>query len=118
MIRRTILVMALTAVIAGGCGSGSSGADDDGIVGGGENVGDLGDAVEVMASAPARADAAACQVDRATLESAIEVYAALVGTPPASEDDLVGERLIREPSPLHDIAAGGTVVAAPASPCP
>jgi hypothetical protein len=80
-------------------------------------IGDLGDAMEVAAGAPAEADAGACELERDVVESAIEMFAALTGAPPVSEDELVSEGMLVEPSTRFDLAADGTVVPAPGSPC-
>ncbi len=83
----------------------------------GDGVGSLGDAVEVMAGAPAQADAAACDVDRQTLGTAIDAYYVLHGADPASQNDLLTDQLIRELSPRFEITPDGVIVPAPGSPC-
>lgn len=115
MIRRlppTVIGLAFVFAVAA-CGGSSSSSNPAG-----ERVGSLGDAIEVAAAAPAQADAAACRLDRATIEAAVEMYATLNGADPTSEDDLVEEQLIREPSALHDVSPDGHVVAAPGTGCP
>lgn len=126
-----VSLIAVTAVLAA-CGSSadtdqsvSSGAAvvDDAVVAvgdapsPGDGVGSLGDAVEVAAAAPGQANVVACDLDRQTMQLASEMYAALNGTPPVSEDDLLAQELLQEPSTLFDLDATGSVVAAPGSPC-
>ena len=82
-----------------------------------DGVGSLGDAVAVIAAAPGQADAAACDVDRTTMQTATDAYEVLNGALPTSEDDLVVGQLIREPSPRFDITADGLIVPAPGGPC-
>lgn len=115
MIRRLSTVAAgLGLMLASvGCGGSSSSTTPSG-----ERVGSVGDAIEVAAGAPGQANAAACTLDRSTLESAVDLYATLNGAHPSSEDDLLTAQLIREPSTLHDIDPTGHVVAAPTSGCP
>lgn len=74
-------------------------------------------AMEVAASAPAAASNAGCDLDRSTLATAIELFVALNGEPPTSEQDLVDAQLIAEPTENYDIDADGELVAPPASPC-
>lgn len=83
----------------------------------GDGVGSLGDAVEVAAGAPGDASEAACTIDRQTLELAVETYELLNSTPPSTQQELLDAQMIQELSVRFDIAAGGTVVAAPGSPC-
>ncbi len=121
MITRLVLPAVMLATLVG-CASGS---DDtaaelpaaDVVATAPSDRGGLGDAIEVAAGAPAAADAGACGLERDVMTSAIEMYAVLVGTPPASEDDLIAEGLVVEPSLRFDVAADGTLVAAPGSPC-
>lgn len=82
----------------------------------GENGG-LRDAVEVAAAAPAAASDAGCDLDRSALAAAIEVFLALNGDPPTSEQDLVDARMIVEPSENYDIDVDGEIVPRPGSPC-
>lgn len=122
MIRRAVLATLAVAALAAGCSSSSDGgsagdAAQTRVAETAAKVGDLGDAVEVMAGAPAAADAGACGLDRTTLEAAVEMYIALVGDMPATQDDLVAEALLKEPSPRFEIGADGHVIPADGSPC-
>jgi hypothetical protein len=80
-------------------------------------VGDLGDAVEVAAGAPGEADAAACTIDRQTLESAVETYELLNGALPTTQQELLEAQFIRELSVRYEVTTEGAVVPAPGSPC-
>lgn len=82
-----------------------------------DQVGSLGDAVEVAAGAPGRAEDAACTVDRQTLETASELYETLNGSLPPSQIALVDAQLLRELSPRFEITTDGAIVPAPGSPC-
>ena len=82
-----------------------------------DRVGDLADAVEVAAGAPAKADAASCTADRDTLELAIEAYALLNGVAPTSQDELVEAQLLQEPSTRYDVNSDGEIVLATGSTC-
>ena len=95
-----VALLALTA----GC------ADD------GDTIDDPIDVAEVGVTAIGQADTLACDQDRSTLEAAVEAYTELNGVPPASEADLVGAWL-RTGVQRYDLAADGTVVAAPGSSC-
>lgn len=111
MMRRTRCRTAIgfTAVLSfamTGCGS----SDGDG-------SGGLRSAMEVAASAPAAASDAGCDLDRSTLTTAIELFVALNGEPPTSEQELVDAQMIREPTENYDIDADGEIVAPPGSPC-
>ena len=118
---RSRLAMGLllgAAVVMSACGAAS---DDSASVAttpaAQDGVGSLGDAVEVMAGAPAQADGAACDVDRQTLEIAVEAFYALNGSLPTSQSDLVEGQLVKELSPRFDISADGAVVPSATSPC-
>lgn len=87
-------------------------AADTGASGGG-----IGGAIEIAAGAPGEADAAACDIDRRTLETASQMYEALTGAPPASQTDLIDRQLIQELSPRFEISDGGSVVAIATGPC-
>ena len=100
----------LTAVVALsmaviGCGSADGGSDG------------LRGAMEVAAGAPAAASAAGCDLDRSALAAAIEVFVALNGEPPTSEQDLVDAQMIVEPTENYDVDGDGEIVAQPGSPC-
>ena len=110
MMRRTggrtvIGVTAMLSIAAVGCGS----SDGDG--------GGLRSAMEVAASAPAAASDAGCDLDRSTLTTALELYLALNGVTPTSEQDLVDAELIAEPTDNFDIDADGEIVVPAGSPC-
>lgn len=123
------LVLVASSLLAacgssGGADVGEQAADVGGTVvavGGaplpGDDVGSIGDAVEVAAGAPADADAAACTVDRQTLELAAETYEVLNGAAATSQQDLMDAQMILEPSPRFVIDADGTVTPAPDGPC-
>ena len=83
----------------------------------GDGVGSIGDAVEVAAGAPGDAAAAACTVDRQTLDTAVETYELLNGALPTSQQELLDAQMIREMSVRYEISAEGVVVPAPGSPC-
>jgi len=129
-IRATATLVLVASSLLAACGSsgggetGAQSADVGGTVvavGGapvpGEDAGSIGDAVEVAAGAPAEADAAACTVDRQTLELATEAYELLQGEVATSQQDLLDAQMILEPSPRFVIDADGTVTPAPNSPC-
>ena len=80
-------------------------------------VGSVGDAIEVAAGAPAKAEDAACNLDLQSLQDASEMYLALTGTLPTSQDDLIGAQLVQERSVRFEISAEGDIVPAPGSPC-
>lgn len=113
MIRRAILTAA-ALLLAAGCSSGDPGSGTDGDS---PPIGDLGDAVEVMAGAPDAADSGACDVERRTLETAVEAYILLVGAEPTEQSELVDEGLLKEASPRYELTTGGTIVPAEGSPC-
>ena len=135
MSNRRLVALALVAVAAlAACGSsgdtdsGSASATVDGAVvavgaapapvaAPGDGVGSIGDAVEVMAGAPGDASAAACTVDRQTLESAVETYELLNGALPASQQELLDAQMIRELSVRYEVSPDGALVPAPGSPC-
>lgn len=84
----------------------------------GDDVGSIGDAVEVAAGAPGDASVAACDLDRQTLQAAVETYELLNGALPTSQAQLLDAQVLREASVRFDVDAQGAVVAAPGSPCP
>jgi hypothetical protein len=83
----------------------------------GDGVGSLGDAVEVAAGAPGQASDAACTIDRQTLETAVETYELLNGALPASQQELLDARMIRELSVRFEVGPDGAVLPAAAGPC-
>lgn len=119
MVRHVLLSAAAVVTLASACSSASSGgsSSDDPSPVTAAPVGDLGDAVEVMAGAPAAADAAGCDLDLTTLEAAVEMYELMVGEPPATQNDLIAEGFLREPSPRFELDANGAVVPIAAGPC-
>ena len=129
--RFAALVLAMVATLAA-CGSSgdsdtsSASATIDGAVvavgdapapAPGDGVGSIGDAIEVIAGAPGDAAAAACTIDRQTLDTAVETYELLNGALPTSQQDLLDAQMIREMSVRYEISAEGVVVPAPGSPC-
>ena len=106
MLQRRVIgpaaVVALS-IAAIGCGS----TESEGLSG----------AVEVAAGAPAAASDAGCVLDRSALAAAIEVFIALEGEPPTSEQDLVDAQMIAEPTDSYDVDVDGEIVAEPGSPC-
>ena len=80
-------------------------------------VGSISDAVEVAAGAPAQAEAAACGVDRQTIETAVELFAATTGAAPTSEQDLVDAGILHDVTAGWDLAADGSIVPAPGGAC-
>ncbi len=126
MFRRSVVVVVIgAATLLSACGSTSG----DSAAGAGDanatvdtasadgKVGSIGDAIEVAAGAPAKAEAAACDIDRQTLESATEIYLALNGTLPQSQSALVDAKLVKELSPRFEITPEGVIVPAPGGPC-
>jgi len=112
MMRRTLRrpaigIIAVVTLSIAVIGCGSSDGDSDGLRG----------AMEVAAGAPAAASDAGCDVDRSTLATAIELFVALNGEPPTSEQDLVDAQMIVEPTENYDIDADGEIVAPTGSPC-
>jgi hypothetical protein len=105
--RPTIGLTAVVALAIAVVGCGSSDDDSDGLRG----------AMQVAASAPAAASSAGCDLDRSTLATAIELFVALNGEPPTSEQDLVDAQMIVEPTENYDIDADGEIVAPTGSPC-
>jgi hypothetical protein len=138
-VRHAGLALVAVAIFAA-CGSGSGGAggsstateatsvsaDGDVVAVGvapappvpGGDVGSIGDAVEVAAGAPGDANVVACDLDRQTLQTAVETYELLNGALPTSQIELLDAQLLREASVRFDVDAQGAVVAAPGSPCP
>ena len=131
MFRRCILpaVVGLAALLSA-CGSSSTDTTDaaaDQPIGGVESSaattaapsggGGIAGAVEVAVGALQGADDAACELDHRALEDASELYLALNGSLPPSQDALVEAQILRELSPRFEITAEGAIVAAPDSPC-
>jgi len=128
--RRLVTLLIAATVGISACGSsgdsdsGSASAaigDEEVAVGAaplpGDGVGSIGDAVAVAAEAPGDASAAACTVDRQTLELAAETYELLNSAAATSQQDLLDAQMILEPSQRFVITAEGMVVPAPGSPC-
>ena len=70
--------------------------------------GGISGALTAAAEGIDNADAAACDANRATLETASLAYLTMNGSPPASQNDLVPTVLV-EVVPQYEIAADGTV---------
>lgn len=83
----------------------------------GDAVGSIGDAVEVAAGAPAQANAVACDVDRQTIEMAVDAFYATTGADPTSEQDLVDAGILQDVVLGWDLAADGSIVPAPGGAC-
>ncbi len=119
---RPILVLAVALVgLGAACGSSDSASPDTAVVAvttaPPARVGSIGGAIEVAAGAPGEAQDAACTIDLQSLQGASEVYAALHGSLPTSQDDLIDAQIIRERSVRFEISAEGDIVPAPGSPC-
>jgi hypothetical protein len=131
MLRRGMLplVVGLAALLSS-CGSSSTDTTDaapDQPIGAVESpaattatpsgAGGIAGAVGVAVDALQGADGAACDADFRTLETASEIYLALNGAPPPSQDALVEAQMLVERSTLFEITAEGAIVAVPGSPC-
>jgi len=127
--RLVVLLVTVTAALAA-CGSsgdadsvaGSATVDGAVVAVGaaplpGDAVGSIGDAVEVAAGAPAQANAAACDVDRQTIETAVELFYATTGADPTSEQDLLDAGILQDVMVGWDLAADGSIVPAPGGAC-
>lgn len=91
-----------------------------GLVGVGAGAGVAASEAKAATKAVGQIDAATtqvCAVDLKTMQTAVDAYLAITGAMPTSEDDLVTQGLIREPSAGVDVAADGTVMPAPGGPC-
>jgi inosine-uridine nucleoside N-ribohydrolase len=64
-----------------------------------------------------QSNAAVCDVERKTLEIALEAYYAMNGSYPVAESDLVTSGLLREESVGLDIAPDGVIVPAAGAGC-
>lgn len=125
--RRPILVLAVALVgLGAACGSSDTASSDaaapvDAAVAATTTPqaqgGGIGGAIEVAAGAPAKARDAACVTDLQSLQGATEMYLALNGTLPTSQDDLIDAQLIQERSVRFEISPEGDIVPAPGSPC-
>lgn len=128
-VRRVLFAVVASAALVSACGSSSTddSAATDEAIGGVQaaavttappaQVGSIGDAVEVAVEGLSGADAAACDLDHRTLADASELYLALNGSLPATQDALVEAQLLTEPSARFEITADGSIVPAPGSPC-
>ena len=83
----------------------------------GDAVGSISDAVEVAAGAPAQANAAACDIDRQTIGTAVDAFYATTGADPTSEQDLVDAGILQDLLVGWDLAADGSIVPAPGGAC-
>jgi hypothetical protein len=97
--------------LAAACASPANGDETSGGDGG------IGGVVEMVVEAPADASSGACDVERRVVATAVDTYLALTGSPASSEQDLIDEGFLREPSELFDLTVDGTLVPAPAGPC-
>jgi len=127
--RLVVLLVTVTSTLAA-CGSSG---DSDSVAGSatvdgamvavgaapvpGDAVGSISDAVEVAAGAPAQANAAACDVDRQTIGTAVELFAATTGADPTSEQDLVDAGILQDVMAGWDLASDGSIVPAPDGAC-
>jgi hypothetical protein len=136
MFRRPILLAVIAvASMLSACGSGdgagdptaatTTGADAAGADAAGADASavttdpptGLGGAVQVAVEGLAGADAAACDLDHRMLEDASQLYLALNGSLPATQQALVEAQILTEPSARFEITADGAIVPAPGSPC-
>lgn len=131
--RSCLLAVVAVASLVSACGSASTDAVDtagqatDETIGGVQapaettaapaRVGSIGDAVEVAVGALAGADAAACDLDHRALADASELYLALNGSLPATQDALVEAKILTELSARFEITADGVIVPARGGPC-
>ena len=83
----------------------------------GDAVGSISDAVEVAAEAPAQANAAACDIDRQTIGTAVDAFYATTGADPTREQDLVDAGILQDLLIGWDLAADGSIVPAPGGAC-
>lgn len=60
---------------------------------------------------------AACETDLQLVETQVDAYLAINGGTDVTEAEIVAQGLGREPSTLHDIGPGGTVIPAPGGGC-
>lgn len=109
--RWVLLAFIACAAVVSSCGSSSTDSASP------AQVGSIGDAVEVAVEGLAGADAAACDLDHRTLVDASEMYLALNGSLPATQDVLVEARILTEPSARFEITTDGAIVPSPGSPC-
>lgn len=132
MFRRCILpaVVGLAALLSA-CGSSSTDTADaaaDQPIGGVESPapttaaptgggGGIAGAVQVAVGALQGADAVACDADLRALEDASELYLALNGSLPPTQDALVEAQILSERSTRFEITAEGAIVPAPGGPC-
>ncbi len=82
-----------------------------------ETAGSVADQIEEGVAAVPVANQTTCEIERTTLATAFEAYAALTGAPPVSETDLVTQGLLRTEVQAYDLDATGAVVPAPGSTC-
>ena len=78
--------------------------------------GGLGGAIQSGVDGIDAAGPLACDANRATLQVAVDAATMLDGTPPVSQDQLVGQYLV-EPVPGYTIASDGTVQPVDGGPC-
>ena len=80
-------------------------------------TGGIAGAVQVAVGALQGADAVACDADLRALQDASELYLALNGSLPPTQNALVEAQILSERSTLFEIDADGAIVPAPGSPC-
>ena len=73
--------------------------------------------LDFVADAAAEQAANSCEVERRTMEVAIEAFLAATGELPATEADLVTSEMLRAESDTFDLGPDGTAVAVPDGPC-
>lgn len=127
MVRRPFLLAVIAvASMLSVCGSSSGDSAGDQVAGADASAvttdppaepGGIGGAVQVAVEGLAGADAAACDLDHRMLEDASQLYLALNGSLPATQDALVEAQILTEPSARFEITADGAIVPAPGSPC-
>lgn len=114
---RRITLVALCAILAA-CGSATA---EDGAAGA-QTGDDVVPAAAATTTPPSTTGSptgvpAECEVDRRTLEVAIEAYFAQNGAYPASETDLTDARMIRAEFDTYDVGADGSIVRVAAVAC-
>ena len=62
-------------------------------------------------------DAAACEVERSTIDKAVQAYMLLTPDAPVTEEAMVAGGFIHEPSKLMDVTSSGAVIPAVGSVC-
>lgn len=131
MFRRPFLVAVIgVAALVSACGSSSGDATDSPAAATNPAVdapapttapaapaGGIAGAVQVAVDGLAGADTAACDLDHRMLEDASELYLALNGSLPSTQNALVEAKILTTLSPRFEITPDGAIVPAPGSPC-